>query len=353
MTALPSTSLRAGFAIVKKEWRSITREKTIVIAITIQLFVASFSSALLIGLLSLYDPESISVNARMNLRVGVVTSDFNTPLARYLRDGNLRVSLFADAADATRAFERRAIDVMLVVPPDTLEPVEMKMILPRSETFASFILLILREPLKRYENSLRQERGVVVNYTEVPGQPDTTFQFLYSVIIPMLMLFPAFVAGSLVIDSLSEELETHTLETLYSAPLSLNTIFAAKIFAAFVVALAQCVLWLALLRLNRIDIQNIGLVLLLAAFIAATNIVLSAFTATTLHDRERSQFVYSLFIVIATSVSSVIDAAPIQMVTRLATGDYYTGIADVAKYALVFLVALVIFFRVTKKMVVV
>jgi ABC-type Na+ efflux pump permease subunit len=341
--------MNAFLTIVKKELRAITRERTILIAIVIQLFIASFSSALLLGLLSIYDPESISANAPTNLRVGIVTNNFNTPLVRLLRENRLRVNLFNNPNDANRAFENRAIDVIMVVPDDTGGPVDLKMILPRSETFSSLILLILREPLKRYENFLRDARGVAINYTDIPGLPDTTFQFLYSVIIPMLMFFPAFVAGSLVIDTLSEELETHTLETLYSAPLSLDTILGAKIFAAFIVALAQCVLWLALLRLNRIDIQNIGLVLLLAALVAALNIILSAFAATSLRDRERSQFVYSLFIIFAASASYLFDAAPIQMMTRLATGDYYTGLADVAKYAVALAIVLTVFFRATKK----
>jgi ABC-2 type transport system permease protein len=342
--------MNAFVALVKKELHAIMREMTILIAIVIQLFIASFPSALLISLLSVYDPETISANTQANLHVGVVTNDFNVPLVSYLQDNHLTVNLFVNLTDANRAFENRVVDVILRVPDDTRETMDLQMILPRSETFASFVLLILREPLKRYENFLRQTRGVTVNYTDIPGLPDTTFQFLYAVIIPMLMLFPAFVAGSLVIDSTSEELETHTLETLYSAPLSLNTIFAAKIFAAFVVAIAQCALWLALLRLNRIDIQNIGLVLALAALIAAINITLSAFAATSLRDRERSQFVYSLFIVLSASASYFFDAAPIQTLTRLATGDYYTGIADVAKYAVGLIVLLVVFFRATKKM---
>jgi len=337
--------MNAFLAILKKELRSITREMTILIAIVIQLFIASFSSALLIGLLSVYDPESISANPQTNLRVGVVTDDFNTPLVRYLQDHNLTVNLFVNTPDAHRAFENHILDAIFIAPDDTGETMNLQMLLPRSETFASFVLLILREPLKRYENFLRQERGAMVNYTDIPGLPDTTFQFLYSVIIPMLTLFPAFVAGSQVIDSTSEE-----LETLYSAPLSLNTIFTAKIFAAFVIAIAQCALWLALLHLNRVDIQNIGLVFLLATLVAAINIILSAFAATSLRDRERSQFVYSLFIVFAASASYFFDAAPIQTLTRLATGDYYTGIADVAKYAVGLVVLLAIFFRTTKKL---
>ena len=40
------------------------------------------------------------------------------------------------------------------------------------------------------------------------------------------------------------------------------------------------------------------------------------------------------------------------MMTRLATGDSYTGIADVAKYTVVLVVLPALFFRATKKLVV-
>ncbi len=343
--------MNAFWTLVKKELRAVTRERTIIIAITIQLFIASFSSALLIGLLSFYDPDSLTQTTRANLRIGLL-GNLNSPLTMYLRDARMRVLPFVNAADADTAFQNHAVDLVLYVPPDDpSQVVEMKMFLPRSEMLSSFILIFLREPLKRYENFLRQERGVTVNFTDVTGLPATTFEFLYSVIVPMLMFFPAFVAGSMVIDSLSEEMETHTLETLWSAPLSLNTIFGAKIFAALIVAMLQCVVWLALLRLNGIDIQNLALVLLLAALTAALNIVASAFAATALRDRERSQFLYSLFILIAASASYLFDFAPLQLLTRLATGDYYSGILDVAKYAIVLLALLLIFFRATKKLV--
>ena len=42
-------------AVVKKEIGSVIRDRTILIAILLQLFIASFSSALLLGMLSLYD----------------------------------------------------------------------------------------------------------------------------------------------------------------------------------------------------------------------------------------------------------------------------------------------------------
>lgn len=341
--------MSAFFAIVKKELRSVTRERTIVIAITIQLFIASFSSALLIGLLSFYDPESITTFARGNLRIGIL-GDTKSPLVLYLRDNRMRVTPFENSTVAEQAFRDQTVDLVLYIPPDTGDAVEMKMFLPTSELRASLMMIFLREPLKRYENFLRQERGVTVNYTNVAGLPSTTFEFLYAVIVPMLMLFPAFVAGSMVIDSLSEELETYTFETLRSAPLSINAIFGAKIFAAWIIAVIQLVVWLGLLRLNRIDIQNLPLVFLLATLIAAMNIVISASTATFLRDRERSQFIYSLFILFAVGVSTLIDVAPVQLLTRLATGDYYTGIFDLAKYAALLLVFFFVLSRTTRRL---
>ncbi len=46
-------------ALVKKELGSVFRDRTIIIAILIQLFIASFSSALLLGMFSLYDADTI------------------------------------------------------------------------------------------------------------------------------------------------------------------------------------------------------------------------------------------------------------------------------------------------------
>ena len=60
--------MNAFFAIFKKELRAVTRESTILIAIMIQLFIASFSSALLAGLLSIYDPEAKELSARLRLQ---------------------------------------------------------------------------------------------------------------------------------------------------------------------------------------------------------------------------------------------------------------------------------------------
>ena len=342
--------MSAFYAMVKKELRSVTKEKTIMIAIVIQLFIASFSSVILIGLLSFYDPDSIGLYARANIKVGVL-GNAGSPLVRFLQDRRVKVMPFSSPSDAENAFKAGAIDAVIFVPEDSRGVVDMKLFLPKSESRSTMILMILKEPMKKYENYLREKLGVRVRYSDIKGTHPTTYEFLYAIIIPTLMFFPAFVTGSMVIDSISEESENHTLETLWSAPLSLNLILGAKIAAALVLAVVQCALWPVLLRFNGIAVQNLGLVLLLATVVAAINAVGAAFIATYFKDRERSQFMYSLFILMAASTSYFLDASPITLMTRLATGDYYTGILDVATYAILLLALLATFFYTAKKLI--
>ncbi|MBI5653814.1 MAG: ABC transporter permease [Chloroflexi bacterium] len=320
-------------ALIKRELRAVLRERTILIAIVIQLFIASFSSALLIGLLSLYDPDSVGVYARLNVGIGFVGAP-NHSLIGLMRARGIRVAPFASLNDAQNAFQRGAIGALVVAPPERAAPVEMQVYLPRAEAQSAMILMVLQDPLKRYENVLREQRGIAVRYDDLRGLPPTTFEYLYSIILPALMFFPAFVAGSLVVDSLSEEIEHNTLETLLAAPVSLHAIVGAKIAAAILVAVAQCVAWLTLLRLNRIEIQNFALVLILATIIAGMVAVASAFVAIVFKDRERSQFVYSLMVLVGASASYLFDVSPIKTLTRLAIGDYFTSALNVAVFAL-------------------
>ncbi len=133
---------------------------------------------------------------------------------------------------------------------------------------SSLIRMAIQEPLKQYENYLRSQKGVEMHYTDLQGEPSTSFEFVYSVLLPMLMFFPAFVAGSLSIDSLTEEIENNTMETLLSAPLTVNGMVGAKIASVLILSILQCGTWLVLLKLNGIAIQNTGWIFLLAMIVS-------------------------------------------------------------------------------------
>jgi ABC-2 type transport system permease protein len=339
----------AFLAVVKKEINSVIRDRTIGIALVLQLFIASFSSALLIGMLSLYDPDTISQFGGSHLTIGLVGPSL-APLTTVLSARGVHVAPYPTLAEAEGDFFRNKLNAIISLPADSGGLVEMNLYLPRLDASASLIRNVIQQPLTEYENYLREQRGIGVRYTGMAGKPATAFEFIYSVILPMLMFFPAFVAGSMMVDSLSEEVENNTLQTLLSAPLSLNGLVGAKITSAVFLAVLQCSAWLGLLMLNRIHVQNGGLVLLLAAITAGITAVGAGLVAVLFKDRERSQFVYSLSLLALIAFSTLLDVSPVKTLSRLAIGDPFTNAWTVAAYALFLAALLVLLSRLTRRL---
>lgn len=323
--------MKAFFSIITHELKSVRKEKTIMFAIFIQLFIASFSSILLVGLMAFYDPDSIGNNTNIDVRVGVM-GDSQNRFSALLRQRNLHVRTFSDADEAEGAFKSGRIDAIVFIPEVKNNILEMKLVLPEMDSRATVVLMVLKQPLEQYENYLRKQMGVQLRYAEMGGKPYTTYEFLYTVIIPVLMFFPAFVAGSMVVDSVSEEIQNKTLATLLSAPVTLNLVLYAKITASVAIALAQCIVWSLLLQFNGFAVNNLALVLVFSVIIAATISLAAAVIAMLFRDRERSQFIYSIIVVIAVGVSFFLDPSPFGMVARLASGDYYLNAGHVLLY---------------------
>jgi ABC-type Na+ efflux pump permease subunit len=326
-------------AVVKKELASVARDRTIVIAILIQLFIASFSSTLLLGMLSLYDPDTIMQFGGSGIKIGIVVSAPGQPLESLLRERGLTVIAYATLDEAKAAFYQNQVNAIVAEAPNTGGATEIKLYLPDSDTVSSLIRMVIQEPLKQYENVLRKQSGVEVRYTGLKGKASTSYEFIYSVLLPMLMFFPAFVAGSMSIDSITEEVENNTLQTLLSAPLTVNGMVGAKIVAAVILSVLQCAAWLGLLWLNHISIQNPEWILVLAVIIAGITSTSAALGAVLLKDRERSQFIYSLMLLAGAALSTLLNISPITTLSRLAIGDYYTSGWNVAVFA-VFLAGL-------------
>ncbi len=336
--------MNSFIVLVSRELRSITREKTIILAIVIQLFIASFSSVIVTGLMAFYDPGSIGQNAVGAFTIGIV-DDSGGPLSVILRQHDLKVRRTGGIEAARRLFLSGEVDAVLVVPEKSGATTDVNLMLPKQDSKSTVILMILKEPLQEYENFLRAGNGVEMKYTEVKLRPDTSYEFLYSLILPILMFFPALLAGSIVIDTVSEELESKTLDTLRTAPVSLHQILGAKVFAAVVTVVIQCTAWLILLRLNNLQIQNLGLVLLLSAAVGTLVAVGAALVSLYFKDRERSQFTYSMVLVAVVGLSYVFRSSPLSLIAGLATGDSQAGPLDLALYAAPLLLLGAAFFR--------
>ena len=216
--------MKAFLTVVKRELASVAQERTIMIAIVIQLFIASFSSAILIGLLSFYDPASIAETANARITAGIL-GDHQSELVNLLRQNDIRPLLFTSAAQAEQSLSVGSIDALVYIPQYSGSTTEIQLFLPEGEARATVSMMILREPLKEFENQLRSQNGLSLDFLDIRGKYPTTFEFLYATIVPILMLFPGFVAGSMVVDSISSEFEQNTLETILASPLTLNRFF--------------------------------------------------------------------------------------------------------------------------------
>ncbi|MGD0354489.1 MAG: ABC transporter permease [Dehalococcoidia bacterium] len=341
--------MRGFLAMIWREMKALRKEKTIVFAILIQLFIASFSSVILLGIMVYYDPGSIGQSSQASLDVGVI-GNHNSMFIKYLVDRNYRVRIYDNATRAEAAFKAGRLDAIVILSDSDKGVVNMKLVLPDMDAQATLALMLLKDPMTRYENFLRDQEGVTLRYNDVQGKPFTTYEFLYTLIIPILMFFPAFIAGSMVIDSISEEVENKTLDTLLSAPVSINYITGAKIIASLAVGAFQCILWIVLLGFNGFTIQNAGWILLLSVMITGIVAILALMVALVFRDRERSQFIYSLMILVLFALTYFISPSPFALVSRLATGDPYTGAVQLLTYAAILVVLVAVTPFVTRKL---
>jgi hypothetical protein len=68
--------------IMRKEFRGLFNERTILLAVLLQLFIAMFSSFLMVGLTSMYDPSSLSKYSRFKYSIAYIGND--SALQEYL-----------------------------------------------------------------------------------------------------------------------------------------------------------------------------------------------------------------------------------------------------------------------------
>ena len=321
--------------LARRELSALTAEKTLVLALVVQLFVAAFSSFLVVGLAALYDPSStaggevdlgVSGEASGALVDAAADSDRVT-IDRYADREALRAAFNAGRVDATAvartvdAGDGTRIDVTATVPESSLRK--------------SLVVVQLRAVLETLERRERADRAVALK-TEPAPYPEPAggtpyFGFAYTVLLPLLVLLPAFIAGSTAVDSVVEELERGTLELLRVAPVSLGEVVAGKGLAMALLAPAQIGLWIVLLSANGTVVRGwpllVGYALVLATLLVGVGIALALVVPT----RGRAQLCYSFGVLAAFALAGFVPEHPATTVARVgvgsATATTYTTLA--------------------------
>lgn len=312
------------WTIARRELRTLSREKTIILALVIQLFIAAFSSFLVVGLTSLYDPGATDGQA---IVVGVSGETQDTLVAVAEETNDVVTQRYSTHAAAVDAFETG--DLHAVVSGNTVAGeddagtvVAVEAVAPAEDLRTTLIVVTLREYLSELERTERVDRAEHLDFQPIdaPEEGDSSpyFGFTYTILLPLLLFLPPFISGSIAVDSITEELERGTLELLRVAPLSLVDIVDGKAAGMIALAPLQAVLWIVLLRANGIAIAHVGPLVLFVTAIATLTVGIGLALGVLTRQRRQAQLLYSMLVLLLFGLAVVLPEHPAATVALLA-----------------------------------
>src|SRR5208337_2085618 len=275
-------------------------EKTILLAVLLQVFIALFSSFLMVGLTSMYDPTSLSKYS--HFRYDIAYAGNETPLLGYLEDSqDFRVNRM-DLSTAVELLRERKISAVVYAPgtlPSAEDPVKITLYTLTNDLQGAIVDVKLKAVFLQYEQDLRKVRAGRLDVTPTPVQIPTSagsgdfFEFVYGLLVPLLVFLPGIISSALIIDLITEEYQHETLETLLSTPVSFAEMIWGKVFACGVIVPLQAGAWILLLAANGIAIENPVLILLHVTLASLLLIMIGAVFALHYRERTAAQFVFS------------------------------------------------------------
>jgi len=312
--------------IAKKEFKGLMSERTILLAVLLQLFVALFSSFLMVGLTSMYDPTSLSKYSHYRYNIGYAGND--TQMLGYLQESRDFRVFRMELSPAVAALRERKLAAVIYVPdtlPDADDPIKITLYTLQNDLQSAIVDVKLKDIFLRYEADLRDIRADRLDEKPVPIQiPRTSggdfFEFVYGLLIPLLVFMPAIIASALVIDLITEEYQHETLETLVSTPVTFAEMIWGKVLACELLVPIQAGAWLILLMVNGIAIENAGLILLQVTITSFVLILLGTLTALHYRERTAAQFIFSTALVVVILFVLALPMNQLNLLTRLAVG---------------------------------
>jgi ABC-type Na+ efflux pump permease subunit len=336
--------------VARKEISGINYEKTILFAILLQLFVAMFSSFLMVGLTSLYDPSSVSQYSRF--RYSIAYSGGDSTLLDRLRSSDDFTVYEMDLSPALESLRERKLAAVIFVPdtpPDAKEPVQVSLYTLQNDLQATVVGVKLKDVFLGFEGDLRTARSARITSQPIevdfpPGAgAEGFYEFVFGLLIPLLVFMPAIISASLVIDLITEEYQHETLETLVSTPVSFAEMVWGKILACEILVPVQAGAWLVLLAVNGIRVANPVPILVLVSVSSLILILLSALTALHYRERTAAQFIYSTALVVVILLIVAVPDNPLNLIVRASVGNagleillailLVTGVAALLGYA--------------------
>jgi ABC-type Na+ efflux pump permease subunit len=318
--------------VARKDLRGIGKERTILLAIFLQLFIALFSSFLMVGLASFYSPDTLDRIPGAQYAIAYTGND--SAIERLLLENRDFRVYRMDFSEAVAALGERKLSAVVYVPdtaPDAEEPVKISLYVLQNDIQAAVVQVKIRDVLLAYEDELRDIRSDRIERQPFPleippasGSGDF-YLFIYGLLVPLLLFMPAIISATLIIDLITEEYQNRTLETLLSTPLTMSDVVWGKILACTLIVPLQAGAWLLLLRVNGIAVAGTPAILLHVSAASLVLILVGALIALFYRERTAAQFIFSFAAVGALFLLLAFPGNPLNTVTLLATGSAGPG----------------------------
>jgi len=328
--------------IVIKDLKMIWKEKMFVGIAFLIIFIASFSSLITYGILALYSPHTLNL---ADSRIGFVG---NAPILEKIINGHK----YENLERAFEDFNNGEIHAIVYLPHENVSGKNFVIIyLPKNEIISIKIVSILRDKMLRYEEELRNMNNIP-NFKlkfydlnnkkiKIPNNFSIVFKFIYVVLIPLLSITTAIISAGTLIDSLTEEIESGSLEVLLSTQLTPLNILLGKIICSAIIFISLSIFWIFMLEINDIVIMNKIILLILISSIFALMLSLALFSSTHFMDRERSQLFYSLISVGFVTLSFSDKLMPAGLLTRVSSNSIFSFI-EITTYVTISTILLMI-----------
>jgi ABC-2 type transport system permease protein len=307
-------------AVAGKELRDILREKSIVVALLVQFFIAAFSAFLTVGLLGLYDPGSVASHPPADV-VYEGPGGFDAVLRTA---PNLRLAV--NASDALQGFAAGRFDAVVQETVDAAGVHSITLLVPEGELKSTLLVTQFRDLLQAYERGLREAGQAHLQHhlVELPAtvrQGVVPYPFVYATLLPLLLLTPVFLSGAVAGDAFSSEIQNRTLLLLRSAPLSVPRILLGKMLVPLLLAPAQFLLWAGLLALNGLPVHGLGWLVLLSLALTLLLCSIGFTLAARLRREGPTQAAYALVAILLAVGSLFLPRDVLNLTARLGTGD--------------------------------
>ena len=320
-------SLAKGFPIVKKIFKDLLREKSILFAITLQIFIILTTSIMLTNSVNIFSTENM---LEQETKLGITGDlDISERLSKYFENSKLEYSIFDDKDDAMRLFESRDLDAIIDIKRDIdLFPIYIDMYVPKGDVKTSIILSEIRKIYELMENELREENlaepdAIMLKDIRITLESNSVatqiFETLYRILIPFLLLMPGVLLGGMIIDILMEELEKKTLNILMLV-VSFKRYIFELIIATLIIASIQIITWQILILIQGIEIANLPQITLLTMILNFILFTFCVIITLSVMDKTKAQVIYSFIILLLFASMPLFFVNPIRVISRLAIG---------------------------------